>query len=237
VHAAEAARNAGFENFNLDLMFGLPEQHLAQAEADVVQAIALSPTHISYYQLTLEPNTAFAHSPPKLPDDDLRFEMQTRGQTLLSAAGYERYEVSGYARPGFRCRHNLNYWRFGDYIGIGAGAHGKVTDSHAGAIHRHWKLRHPIDYLDKAAGPDRLGGESNLSHSDAAFEFMMNALRLDEGFPTALFGERTGLPIATIEQPLREAERRGFLTWNTTHVRPTEKGRLFLNELLELFLP
>jgi oxygen-independent coproporphyrinogen-3 oxidase len=264
LRAAETAHAAGLANFNLDLMFGLPEQSPAQAEADVALAIALAPSHLSYYQLTLEPNTAFAHTPPALPDDDLRYEMQTRGQALLAAAGYAQYEVSGYSRAGHRCRHNLNYWEFGDYLGIGAGAHGKITgapvaDPSPGRtlngstpasrpedgpptstgvqIRRRWKLRHPVDYLEKAATAQRIAGENTLEHGDAGFEFMLNALRLNEGFSTTLFSERTGLPINAIAQPLREAERRGLLTRDASRIQPTAQGSLFLNELLELFLP
>jgi oxygen-independent coproporphyrinogen-3 oxidase len=236
LHAAESAHQAGFRNFNLDLMFGLPGQDLAQAEADINQAIALAPTHISYYQLTLEPNTAFAHQPPVLPDDDLRFEMQNRGQALLADAGYAQYEISAYAREGFRCRHNLNYWHFGDYLGIGAGAHGKITDPQTQTIRRRWKERHPREYLAKAATTRRIGGENQLTIDNVAFEFMMNALRLHEGFPVERYAAHTGLTIESVEKPLREAERLGLITWDLTQVRPTPQGLLFLNELLELFL-
>jgi oxygen-independent coproporphyrinogen-3 oxidase len=271
IRAVKAAHAAGFINFNLDLMFGLPGQTLAQAEADVAQAIALAPTHVSYYQLTLEPNTTFAHAPPVLPEDDLRWEMQGRGHALLAAAGYRHYEVSAWARDGFRCTHNLNYWQFGDYLGIGAGAHGKLTLPVGGpssariaeftangkiraedgpptgvsspSVHtthrilRRWKLRHPKDYLEHAATPQRLGGEEEIAAADLAFEFMLNALRLPEGIPEALFSERTGLPLAGIEETLRAAEGRGLLLRDGGRLRTTEQGALFLNELLEMFLP
>jgi oxygen-independent coproporphyrinogen-3 oxidase len=235
MHAAEAAHTAGFDNFNLDLMFGLPGQDVASAEADLRQAIALAPTHVSWYQLTLEPNTAFHHAPPVLPDDDVRYDMQLRGQARLAASGFDNYEVSAYAREGFRCRHNLNYWTFGDYLGIGAGAHQKLTLPHPARIERAARRRHPREYL--ATATDRVATRNVLTRADAAFEFVMNALRLNEGFATRLFEERTGLPLQVIETPLREAEARGLLSWDVHSVRPTEQGRLYLNTLLELFLP
>lgn len=236
VRAAEAAHAAGFDNFNLDLMFGLPGQDSEQALADLHQAIALAPTHLSWYQLTVEPNTAFQHAPPVLPDDDLRYDMQLRGQALLAANGFANYEVSAYAQEGFRCHHNLNYWQFGDYLGIGAGAHQKLTLPHPARIERSAKRRHPREYLAAATGSGRIASQTTLTRTDAGFEFVMNALRLNEGFPTALFEERTGLPLNTIEKPLRDAESRGLLSWDVQAVRPTELGRLHLNTLLELFL-
>jgi len=236
IGAAEAAHGAGFDNFNLDLMFGLPGQSPRQAEDDVATAVALAPTHISYYQLTLEPNTAFQARPPRLPEEDEVDEIHRRGQARLAAAGYDQYEVSAYARDGFRCRHNLNYWRFGDYLGIGAGAHGKVTLPAAGRIERRWKVRHPRDYLAAAGGTGRIGGEAVLSSADAVFEFMLNALRLTEGFETELFAQRTGLAISVVAGQLALAEREGFITWDRERVRPTAKGRDFLNDLLQLFL-
>ncbi len=237
VRAAETAHAAGFDNFNLDLMFGLPGQDVDGALADLRQAIALGPTHLSWYQLTLEPNTAFHHTPPVLPDDDLRYDMQVRGQALLAEAGFMNYEVSAYARDGFRCRHNLNYWQFGDYLGIGAGAHQKLTLPQPACIERTAKRRHPRDYLAGAGGAERIASHVALTREDTAFEFVMNALRLNEGFATRLFEERTGLPLKIIESPLREAEARGLASWDVRHVRPTELGRSHLNTLLELFLP
>ncbi|MGE0080436.1 MAG: radical SAM family heme chaperone HemW [Thiohalomonadaceae bacterium] len=236
VRAAEAAHAAGFDNFNLDLMFGLPGQDVDGALADLRQAIALGPTHLSWYQLTLELNTAFHYAPPVLPDDDLRYDMQVRGQALLAEAGFVNYEVSAYAREGFRCRHNLNYWQFGDYLGVGAGAHQKLTLPHPARIERTAKRRHPRDYLASAAGKERIASHAALTREDAAFEFVMNALRLNEGFATHLFEERTGRPLNIIEKPLREAEARGLLSWDVQAVQPTELGRLHLNTLLELFL-
>lgn len=237
VAAAEAARQAGFDNINLDLMYGLPGQDVAAALADLKQAIALAPSHLSYYQLTLEPNTAFHHAPPPLPGDEVLWAMHEQGLAVLQAAGYGRYEVSAYARSGRRCVHNLNYWTFGDYLGIGPGAHGKRTDPAFGRIVRTAKPRHPEAYLAAARGSGPMGEERALSRTDPPLEFMMNALRLEEGFSAALFGERTGLPLSTVEAPLREAEARGLLAWRTDWIAPTETGRNHLDTLLALFVP
>ena len=236
IRAAEAAHAAGFDNFNLDLMFALPQQGLAEAREDVATAVALEPTHLSYYQLTLEPNTAFAHRPPTLPEDDLVDAIQRQGQAQLAAAGYAQYEVSAYARPGRQCRHNLNYWQFGDYLGIGAGAHAKVTNAAEGRIERMWKVRNPRDYLAHFGDEARLGGRTLLKRTDAVFEFMMNALRLIEGFDSALFSERTGLAITAAAEGLAAAERQGFITWDRERICPTSKGKDYLNDLLQLFL-
>ncbi|KAF0190713.1 MAG: oxygen-independent coproporphyrinogen III oxidase [Gammaproteobacteria bacterium] len=230
--AVEAALRAGFDNFNLDLMFGLPGQSVAEALADIATAIELQPRHISLYQLTLEPNTAFAHTPPVLPDDDACWEMQTRGIALLAQHGYARYEVSAYARSGSTSLHNLNYWTFGDYLGIGAGAHGKITDAHTQTITRAWKRRHPREYLDQP-GP---AGEKVLTPDDAVLEFMMNALRLTGGFTTELFTERTGLPPDWIGAALEAAKIRGMIEWDGYNIRPTAFGMNFLNDLVQLFL-
>ena len=235
--AAEHARTAGFEEINLDLMFGLPVQSLAEALIDIEQAIALQPTHISHYQLTIEPNTHFAHTPPSLPDEDLMWEMQQRCQTRLAEQGYLQYEVSAYARAGHRCRHNLNYWLFGDYLGIGAGAHGKLSSAQTQRIQRSAKLRHPRDYMAQATTAARIASSHSLTRREAGFEFMLNALRLTDGFPVALFAQHTGLPITVVEQPLRAAEERGLIEWDMHHIRPTELGRRFLNDLTALFLP
>lgn len=233
LRAAEAAHHADLDNFNLDLMFGLPGQSLAQGIEDVSTAIALAPAHLSYYQLTLEPNTAFHHRPPTLPPEDDIEDIQRQGQARLAAAGYAQYEVSAYAREGRQCRHNLNYWRFGDYLGIGAGAHAKLTQAAEGRIERLWKRRHPRDYL---AAADKVDGRSVLSRSDAAFEFMLNALRLVEGFDTELFTQRTGLALNVVTQGLQAAEQRGLITWDPQRVCPTPQGRDFLNDLIQLFL-
>jgi len=233
IRAAEAAHAAGFDNFNLDLMFGLPGQSLDQGAEDIATAIALEPTHVSYYQLTLEPNTAFHHRPPTLPHEEAIEAIQQLGQTRLAAAGYAQYEVSAYARAGRQCRHNLNYWHFGDYLGIGAGAHGKLTQAAEGRIERLWKRRHPRDYLE--AG-DKVDGRSVLGRSDAAFEFMLNALRLVEGFDTELFTRHTGLALNVVTPGLLQAERRGLIVWDRERVCPTAQGRNFLNDLIQLFL-
>ncbi len=249
--AAQAARSAGFDNFNLDLMFGLPQQTLDEALTDLRTALALHPAHLSVYQLTLEPNTLFHAQPPELPDEDVLAAMQEALQAELANAGFAQYEVSAYARtqggasvagrksPGTaadrRCRHNLNYWQFGDYLGIGAGAHAKITD--AGGITRLWKVKQPRDYLETAGTPAGLGGEQRPGRDDVAFEFMLNALRLTAGVPAGLFSERTGLDPACLLKPLTRARSRGLLEPDLEHIRPTPLGRRFLNELVALFLP
>lgn len=235
--AAEAAHAAGFDNFNLDLMFGLPGQRISQAIADVNTAIALEPTHISLYQLTIEPNTLFHHQPPVLPTDDESWQMQEQCQEMLADGGFSQYEVSAYAKAGRQCRHNLNYWQFGDYLGIGAGGHGKITDGSQQGITRISKQKQPQTYLDSAGSPACIGEETALSPDDAAFEFMLNALRLSEGFATPLFTERTGLPLSHIEKPLNQAEQRGLIECDAQEIRPTELGKLYLNNLTEFFLP
>ncbi len=236
--AAERAHAAGFDELNLDLMFGLPGQSVAQALADLEQAIALQPTHLSHYQLTLEPNTRYAHTPPaNLPDHDALWEIQQHCQTRIAAAGYGQYEVSAYAQAGHRCRHNLNYWLFGDYLGIGAGAHAKISSAQHQRIVRTAKLRHPREYLAKAASAARIASEHTLSRREAGFDFMLNALRLNDGFPVALFGEHTGLALNVVEQPLQQAEAKGLIERDLHHIRPTELGQRFLNDLTALFLP
>jgi len=233
--AAQAARAAGFDNFNLDLMFGLPQQTLEDARTDLRTALALNPEHLSVYQLTLEPNTLFHAQPPELPDEDVLAAMQEALQAELADAGFAQYEVSAYARTGRRCRHNLNYWQFGDYLGIGAGAHAKITA--ADNITRLWKVKQPRDYLASAGTPSVLGGEQRLTREDTAFEFMLNALRLAEGFSPRLFAERTGLPFSTIESALAQAKARGLIEQAHEFIRPTPLGRRFLNDLITLFLP
>lgn len=234
--AAEAAHAAGLENFNLDLMFGLPGQTVERALADIVNAIALQPAHLSYYQLTIEPNTVFHHAPPTLPDDEVVDAIFQRAQAELARQGYRRYEVSAYARENQRCRHNLNYWEFGDYLGIGAGAHGKLTDPAAGRIDRLWKLKHPRDYLERAGTSASIGGDQPIREADLPIEFLMNALRLVEGVPVELFGERTGLPLAVLEPALNRARERGLLETNPARLQPTEWGLRFLNDLLREFV-
>ena len=233
IRAADMARAAGFDNFNLDLMHGLPEQSIEDALFDLRTAISQGPTHLSWYQLTMEPNTVFWSQPPELPEDDLLWDIQEAGQALLAAEGYAQYEVSAYAQPGKQARHNLNYWTFGDFLGIGAGAHAKLS-TRAGRIQRTWKTRLPKDYLDPAKAFQ--AGERLLAADELPFEFLMNVLRLSEGAPAELFTQRTGLPLQQLEQARREAERQGLLQADETRLVATAKGQLFLNDLLQQFL-
>jgi len=235
VRAAEAAREAGFSTFNLDLMHGLPQQTLAEALSDLQTAISLQPTHLSWYQLTLEPNTVFYRQPPVLPDDETLWAIQEAGQRLLADHGYGQYEVSAYARPGHRCRHNLNYWQFGDYLAIGAGAHAKITQAN-GDILRYWKTRLPKDYL-RGLETGRFTAEEQIVPADElAFEFMLNALRLREGVPAGLFTERTGLDLADIAQPLQRLQKQGLMEQGAGFLRCTELGYRHLNRVLTGFL-
>lgn len=233
IRAADMARAAGFDNFNLDLMHGLPEQSIEDALFDLRTAISQGPTHLSWYQLTMEPNTVFWSQPPQLPEDDLLWDIQEAGQALLAAEGYTQYEVSAYARPGKQARHNLNYWTFGDFLGIGAGAHAKLSTP-AGRIQRTWKTRLPKDYLDRSKAFQ--AGERVLEADELPFEFLMNVLRLTEGAPSELFGQRTGLPLQQLAEARREAEQRGLLQRDPARLVATPKGQLFLNDLLQLFL-
>ncbi len=234
--AAQAARAAGFDNFNLDLMFGLPRQTREQALADLDAAIALRPAHLSWYQLTLEPNTLFHQRPPPLPDGDEKWAMQTAGQSLLRAHGYNHYEVSAWAREARQCRHNLNYWRFGDYLGIGAGAHGKITDGGQGVIHRRWKKRHPRDYLAAAGGDACLEGQRRLEAQDLVFEFALNRLRLREGFTLEDFTLACGLARQHILPRLQQAAAEGLLRLEADRVGHTERGWRYLDDLVQRFL-
>ncbi|MEE9678041.1 YggW family oxidoreductase [Pseudomonas koreensis] len=233
VRAAGMARQAGFDNFNLDLMHGLPDQSLDDALSDLRQAIALKPTHISWYQLTLEPNTVFWNQPPVLPEDDTLWDIQEAGQALLAEHGYAQYEVSAYAQAGRPARHNLNYWSFGDFIGIGAGAHGKLSHPD-GRIVRTWKTRLPKDYLNPAKSFQ--AGEKSLSNDEMPFEFLMNALRLTAGVESRLYPERTGLSLETLAEGRRQAEQSGLLQVEPSRLAATERGQLFLNDLLQQFL-
>jgi oxygen-independent coproporphyrinogen-3 oxidase len=236
IHSADEARRAidaaaaTFDNLNIDLMYGLPGQTMAMARADIEEAARTGVPHVSAYQLTIEPNTVFWSKPPSLPEHDLCADMQVMIEETLNLAGYEHYETSAFARPGRRCRHNLNYWEFGDYLGIGAGAHGKI--SFPDRVTRHERIKQPREYLN-ASGTM---AERTLAARDLPFEFMLNALRLVEGFPIELFSERTGLPIHTIQSRLEEAERNGLLDRDWKRIRPTERGQRFLNELLATFL-
>jgi putative oxygen-independent coproporphyrinogen III oxidase len=233
--AVKEAQDAGVGEINLDLMYALPEQTLAGAVADVERAIALRPTHLSHYQLTLEPNTAFAAKPPPLPDDELGWDMQDACQARLAEAGFPQYETSAYAQPKHRCRHNLNYWQFGDYLGIGAGAHGKLSDG--SRIVRTAKLKTPKSYLAKAALPDRLATLAPIPERELGFEFMMNALRLVEGVGAEMFVQRTGLDPASVTAIVMRAAGDGLLVDDPARIQPTADGRRLLNELLIRFLP
>ena len=227
-----AARH--FDNFNLDLMFALPQQTLDECRADIETALSFAPPHLSLYHLTLEPNTLFAKFPPALPDDDASADMQEWIQAHTAAAGYERYEVSAYAKPHRQCTHNLNYWRFGDYLGIGAGAHSKLSFAHR--IVRQARYKHPATFIEQALAGSPIQEEHEVSAHDLPFEFMLNALRLVEGFPVHRFIERTGLPMTSIEPALREAERRGLIERTYEKIAPTPLGQRFLNDLQALFL-
>ncbi|MFS8137353.1 MAG: radical SAM family heme chaperone HemW [Thermomonas sp.] len=235
--AIKAAQDAGFDNFNIDLMYALPGQTLPMALEDVERGIALSPTHVSHYQLTLEPNTVFAARPPTgIPDEDGAWDMQEHCQTLLASAGYAQYETSAYARPDRQCAHNLNYWRFGDYLGIGAGAHGKLTLGASQQVLRRWKVKSPGRYLASAGTPAAIGGDDNLDERRLPFDFMLNALRLNDGVPLSMFEARTGLPRTAIADTVALAQDRGLLEAGDEWLRPTELGRRFANDVIGLFL-
>ena len=239
----EACRAIGiaaryFDNFNLDLMYGLPQQSHAEALADLEQALEFAPPHLSCYQLTLEPNTAFAAMPPELPESDVCADMQEAIEARLADAGYGHYETSAFARPGRQCKHNLNYWTFGDYLGIGAGAHGKLTvpGHEARSIRRQMRWKQPRQYLEKMAAGEPVQDEFTVSAEDLPFEFMMNALRLNQGIEARLFGERTGLRLEDIEATLSRAQAAGLLERDAERLAPTRLGQRFLNRLLELFM-
>lgn len=238
IHNAQEAKSAvnlakvsGLKSFNLDLMHGLPNQTLDEALDDLRQAIELAPPHLSWYQLTIEPNTMFAYRPPTLPDDDALWDIFEQGHKLLTKAGYQQYETSAYAKPGFQCQHNLNYWRFGDYLAIGCGAHGKLTFPN-GEILRFSKTKHPKGYLRA----EYLYEEKNVAEIDRPFEFFMNRFRLLEAVPKSEFEAYTGLPQSAVKNQLDLALQQNYIVETETHCQITEHGKLFLNELLELFL-
>ena len=233
IRAVEMARNAGFDNFNLDLMHGLPDQTLDMALADIQQALDLNPTHLSWYQLTIEPNTEYFKYPPKLPEDETLWAIQEAGQKLLAENGFAQYEISAYSQAGTRAKHNLNYWQFGDYLGIGAGAHGKVTLPAQNQILRTAKTRLPKDYLNLAK--PFLVSADNIESEDRPLEFMMNALRLYQGTDKQLFSARTGLDFSALSPQYEAAIQEGFLETGP-EIKTTAKGQLFLNALLERFL-
>jgi oxygen-independent coproporphyrinogen-3 oxidase len=228
----EAAAN--FETFNLDIMYALPGQTLDGLEKDMRQALALNPPHISIYHLTIEPNTYFAKFPPVIPEEDLAYAMLDRITEMTAQAGMQRYEVSAYAKPGHRCFHNLNYWQFGDYLGIGAGAHSKLSFAHR--IVRQVRWREPRLYIDNALAGEAVTQETEVSRADLPFEYMLNALRLRDGFKLQDFAEKTGLPVSALQTGLDEAERKGLIERDLTSLRPTERGFDFLNDLQSLFL-
>ena len=229
------AKQAGFDNINLDLMFGLPAQSLIQSQRDLKQAIALQPQHISLYQLTIEPNTLFdTQTPQDLPDDDLCWDMELQAQAILAQSGYARYEISAYAQAGRQSKHNQNYWQFGDYVGIGAGAHGKITLPSEQRILRRSRKRQPKAYLKNPSCS--ISEERELNGEDAIFEFMLNALRLTDGFEKALFTSHTGLSFSCIEQPLRIAQAKGLISVTPNSIKPTAFGLQFHNDLQALFL-
>ena len=234
VAAARQADALKLRSFNLDLMHGLPNQTLEQALDDLRQAIALAPPHLSWYQLTIEPNTAFGARPPRLPEDDTLWEIQERGHELLLAAGYRQYEISAYAKPGFECQHNLNYWRFGDYLGIGCGAHGKLTDPHTGTIHRTVKIKHPKGYLDPAR--PYLDQRWQVQSDELPFEYFMNRFRLFEPCPKQEFMDRTGLPLTQIASRMQAAIQKELMADDGDVWRVTELGHRYLNVLLEGFM-
>jgi oxygen-independent coproporphyrinogen-3 oxidase len=242
VHDAQQARAAvqeaaaAFDTFNIDLMYALPGQTLPMLQADLDAALSFAPPHLSIYHLTIEPNTAFANAPPPdRPDDDLASDMLDHIVERTAAAGLARYEVSAFARAGHRCAHNLNYWRFGDYLGLGAGAHGKLSFAHR--VLRQVRWRDPATYLRQALAGRAVSNEYEVARADLPFEFMMNALRLAEGFELPSFGERTGLPPSAIAETLARAEQRGLLLREGEHVRASVRGFDFLSDLQALFLP
>lgn len=235
LRAIEGAVGAGFENFNLDLMHGLPGQSIEDALSDLRDALAFKPPHLSWYQLTIEPNTFFHHQPPRLPEDDVLWRIQEAGKTIIKQAGFQQYEVSAYAQPGYECQHNKNYWEFGDYLGIGAGAHSKITDVERQTITRHWQIKNPNDYLDPA---QLLTAQKLiLKPDDICFEFMLNALRLTHGVPVDLFSERTGMALDAVKSALMIAREKKLLRDESEVLCATELGQLFLNDLVGLFLP
>jgi putative oxygen-independent coproporphyrinogen III oxidase len=231
--AVEIAQ-ANFENFNLDLMYALPGQNLAEAQQDLATAIAFAPPHLSLYHLTMEPNTYFAKHPPAVPDDDASAEMQEMIEQQTAAAGYGHYEISAYAQPKRQARHNVNYWEFGDYLGIGAGAHSKISFPHR--VIRQMRYKQPKAYMDHMRAGTQIQQQAEIGRNDLSFEFMLNALRLNHGFDANLFAERTGMPINAIEKQLDLAEAKGLLRRKFKRIRPTELGRRFLNDLQQIFL-
>jgi putative oxygen-independent coproporphyrinogen III oxidase len=235
--AIQMAKDSGFENFNIDLMFGLPGQSIDEAMTDLNTAFEQAATHISWYQLTIEPNTVFYKQRPSLPIHDAIWEMQTKGQQFLSDMAYKQYEISAYSLKEKQCGHNLNYWQFGDYLGIGAGAHGKLTNIETNQIIRFARHRIPESYMQKAGSGDVIVEEKLLADDDIVLEFMMNIFRLNDGFSSSLFAQRTGLAAEELQSLLKMAIERGFVEMEDDEIKPSELGRNYLNELLEIFIP
>ena len=233
--AAVGEAALAFNTFNVDMMYALPSQTLQDLEQDMQTALGLAPPHISIYQLTIEPNTYFAKFPPAVPEEDHAYDMLDKIIEMTQSAGLARYEVSAFAKPGHRCFHNTNYWQFGDYLGIGAGAHSKLSFAHR--IHRQVRVRDPRLYMQKALSSSAIASDTEVSRADLPFEFMLNALRLKDGFKLQDFADKTGLPFTAIAKGLDEAERKGLLTRDFVHVKPTARGFDFLNDLQQLFLP
>lgn len=234
LNAVKIAKRSGFDNFNIDLMHGLPDQSVADALSDLEDAIACEPTHLSWYQLTIEPNTLFHHQPPTLPPEETLWEIQERGKLLLAENSFLQYEVSAYSKQNKRCVHNINYWEFGDYIGIGAGAHGKITLMEEQVVKRAWQVKNPRDYLDPLK--NFIAEEKTLEEKDISFEFMLNALRLTDGINKTLFAERTGLPLSSIEDIIASAQKKGLLETEPNLLQTTALGQRFLDNLVGMFL-
>lgn len=233
IKAVEALHQAGFSNFNLDLMHGLPTQTEQDALYDLNTAISLQPKHISWYQLTIEPHTLFAHKPPQLPDEEILWAIQEQGQQLLAENHFKQYEISAYAQENYTCVHNKNYWEYGDYLGIGAGAHSKITDTKQQKIIRTHKVKNPKDYLAK----NFIAEQNIVSQQELPYEFMLNALRLFQTLPMELYQQRTGLSLDSISEPLKLAAEKDLVVWNEKEIKITELGHRFYNDLVALFIP
>ncbi|MFV1982246.1 MAG: radical SAM family heme chaperone HemW [Thiohalomonadales bacterium] len=235
--AIETALKANFNSINLDLMYGLPGQNIKQALSDIQTAIDTQPTHISHYQLTIEPNTYFFTKPPVLPNEDDSWEMQQKCQDILAKHNFKHYEISAYSIENYQCKHNLNYWNFGDYLGIGAGAHSKISNAQQQNINREWRVKNPRDYMEKVNQNQHIGGSQILSRKDIGLEFMMNALRLTNGFEIEIFNRHTGCQVNLIDSVLNEAEDKQLIIRDIKRIQPTEKGKRYLNDLMALFVP
>jgi len=237
LNAIESAKNAGFNSINIDLMYGLPGQNTDQALADINTAIKNNISHISHYQLTIEPNTYFFNRPPVLPNDDETWEMQNQCQNVLANNNFKQYEISAYSVKNQQCKHNLNYWKFGDYLGIGAGAHSKISNAQYQNITREWRVKNPRDYMTKVPNNDHIGGTQILSRQDIGLEFMMNALRLSDGFDIEVFNRHTGCQINLIDSALNQAEKNGWINRDINRITPTYTGKRYLNDVMALFVP